>query len=347
MSTPPGWRPDLYSSTLIAGRCVARVVDQSKHYYWVDSGYGPTQAKIAGRLLYHMAAESDLPVVGDWVIIEPFTPPFHRIQSLLPRYSKVSRKVVGKRQAEDVLVSNIDQLLVVHGADDTFNIRRLERFVALAKETGVATAIMLSKIDRTDRLSELLHTIRSACPDTPLFPTSLVTHEGVAALTDWFKPHHTSVMLGPSGVGKTTLMNALSHQAMPVSSVNAKHHKGVHTTTRRQLFQLAHAPAFLIDTPGIREIQVWDIGLGLDDAFSDIFDLAQRCQFGNCTHDSEPGCAVKDAIQTGQLAPDRLVHYQKLRTEQAAIHRRAHGQSNPRSSHRFLDKQKKGSNQSR
>jgi len=347
VTPPPGWRADLYPPELIADRCVARVVDQSKHYYWVDTGDGPTQAKIAGRLLYQMNSEADLPVVGDWVIIDPLPPPFHRIQSLLPRYSKVSRKVVGKRHVEDVLVSNIDQLLVVHGADDTFNIRRLERFVALAKETGVDTAIMLSKIDQTTRLPELLHTIRSACANTPLFPTSLITHEGVPDVTAWFKPHHTSVMIGPSGVGKTTLMNALTSQTMPVSLVNPKHHKGMHTTTRRQLFQLSHTPAFLIDTPGIREIQVWDIGMGLDDAFSDIYEWAQHCQFGDCTHDTEPGCAVKHAVQTGQLAPDRLGHYQKLRTEQAATHRRSHGHATPRDAHRFLDKQKKGSNQSR
>lgn len=340
---PPGWRDGLYHDSVLSGGVLGRVVDQSKHFYWVDDGNGPSQAKIAGRLLFKMGSESELPVVGDWVLLEHMPPPYHRIKSILPRYRKLSRKVVGKRTNEHVLVSNMDQILVAHSLDATFNIRRLERFVALATDTGCEVGVMLTKLDCCDYLDEVWLAITQSVSSIPLFKANPSTGWGVPSIQSWLRPHHTAVIIGASGVGKTTLINQLTHLNLAIGDVNQKHNKGLHTTTRRQLFQLPNHGGLIIDTPGIREIQLWDLAIGMDRAFSDILDYSTRCHFTNCRHDTEPGCAVQLAIQSGLLSPDRLAHFKKLQSEQQMqVERR---QDRPTTIQPFLKKHKKGTNQ--
>ncbi|NBV41594.1 ribosome small subunit-dependent GTPase A [bacterium] len=317
----PGWRPGIGKRLGIKPNAnLARVIEQNKHHYLVWASDGIKEAEIAGRLFYTSDALSDLPVVGDWVDIERVHNERKvRIRAIHTRYSKLSRKVVGKRTTEQVLVANIDQILVVQGIDSGFNIRRIERFAVVARDSGASVSIVLTKIDMCLATNEFENAVRQAVPEGPIFLVNNKTGAGIDAVTDWIKPGFTVVVLGASGVGKSSLINRiLGEDLLPTQDVSTLNYKGMHTTTKRELIRLPNG-GIIIDTPGIRELQLWDGEDGLQDAFSDIQDLAVSCKFTNCTHTSEIGCAVNAAIESGQLPPDRLENYHKLRLEKVQI----------------------------
>lgn len=341
----PGWTPEL------AARCVTRpphelgrVIEQNRHHYLVATSMGIVDASIAGRLLFKSNSLSELPSVGDWVEITR-KPSKSRsvIQRIFPRTSKLSRKVVGKRSDEQILVANVDQALVVQSADDTFNVRRVERFAVVAKESAREVGIVLSKIDLVDDPSPMIEALQGACPGMPIFQCSIDTQIGTDSIRQWIKPSHTVVVIGPSGVGKSTLINQLCrNDQQKTQAVNERHFKGTHTTTKRQLIEMADG-GILIDTPGLRELQLWDADEGIQETFDDIAALTTSCRFSDCGHKKTLGCAVEAAVTTGKISPDRLDSYIKLQEEtqkMATNLNRLKAQRNKR----HLTQAKKGSN---
>jgi len=314
--TLPGFRDEFRTFfNLSDDRVLGRIVEQNRHHYKMATHEGIVDAEIKGRLLFSSDGIADLPKVGDWVEFSVKPPSKYVIIRTLHRFSKLSRKVVGKRSDEQVLVTNVDQALVMQSADSTFNIRRVERFVVMAKESGADVAIALSKCDLTNANEMMVGELVAACPGIPIFPCSAINDTGIAAIYHWIKADHTVVILGPSGVGKSTLVNAfLAAPQQKTGDVNARHMKGSHTTVKRQLITLPNR-GIIIDTPGIREIQLWAAEDGIGSTFEDIDRIAQGCRFSNCTHQHEHHCAVKNAVNSGQLSPDRLAHYQKLHAE--------------------------------
>ncbi len=313
----PGWRPETCAGHLVQpGYHLGRVIEENRRHYLIATETGMLDAEIAGRMLYTSNSLSELPKVGDWVEWAPAD--FGKkgiISRIFPRTSKLSRKVVGKRSDEQILVANIDQVLVVQSADDTFNLRRVERFLVAAREATESVAVVLSKIDMAAHRAAIRAALASACPGVPIFETSIVDQTGITDVGLWIRPRHTAVVLGPSGAGKSSLINQLiGENRLLTREVSTQHQKGVHTTTKRHLIRLPNG-GIMIDTPGIRELQLWDADTGLTAAFDDIESLAPSCHFSDCLHQKEIKCAVHAAIQRGEISPDRLDSYHKLKAE--------------------------------
>jgi ribosome biogenesis GTPase len=242
------------------------------------------------------------------------------VTAILPRKSKFSRKVAGEREAEQVVAANIDRVWILHGLDVSPNPRRLERYVAVAWESGAVPEVVLTKSDLAADLAGAEGVVRAVAGNVALWITSVRTPAGAAALEASLVPGETVALLGPSGVGKSSLVNRLAGASLLAEGeVREGDRKGRHTTTRRQLVRL-ESGALLLDTPGMRELQLWEAQGGLETTFSEIEGLAAECRFRDCRHDAEPGCAVLAAISQGRLERDRLESYRKLEAE--AAHRR-------------------------
>ncbi len=341
----PGWRPELESTLTVKHPYIlGRVIEQNRHHYRVATENGPIDGEIAGRLLFKSDSLAQLPTVGDWVEIDMLRNEKKGVvRSIFPRYSKLSRKVVGKRSDEQVLVANIDQVMVVQSADSTFNVRRVERFAVVAKECATQVAIILSKIDLIDDPSPMIAALNSACPGMPILTCSCDQKIGVDAIRTWVTPGHTAVVIGPSGVGKSTLINQLTYsELLKTQAVSERHFKGTHTTTKRQLIEM-QGGGILIDTPGLRELQLWDADEGIQETFDDIAALAMQCQYSNCSHQKNRGCAVLQSVQDGKLSPDRLEHYIKLQGETSRMATNLHRLKDERRK-KHLTQAKKGYN---
>jgi ribosome biogenesis GTPase / thiamine phosphate phosphatase len=303
------------------GLLPARVVVEYQGIYRVVTEDGELLAAVAGRLRHRAAGRVDYPGVGDWVAIR-LDPDSDRatIHGVLERKSRFVRKISGSVVAEQVVAANVDVVLLVAGLDGDFNPRRLERYLVLAHESGARPVIVLSKADLVDNLGEAIQVARSVSgPDVPVHTVSAPRNEGYEALAAYLEPGRTVALLGSSGVGKSTIVNRLAGEELQrTQEVRASDGRGRHTTTHRQLILLPSG-GLLMDTPGMRELQLWDVDEGVEETFSDVDQLATACRFPDCEHETEPGCAVRAAIAEGRLASERLASYQKLLGELRAL----------------------------
>jgi len=284
----------------------------------VHTKEGTVRARISGRL----RRDGLLPAVGDWVAISRNESNIPTIQAVLPRKSKISRKNPGRAIGEQVMVTNIETVFVVTSLNQDLNMRRLERYLSVARQSGAEPVIVLNKSDICADVESKIAEVKAIASDLPVLAVSAAEKIGLEKLSPYLKDGETVVLLGSSGVGKSTLINALEGRGrQKVAEIREDDGRGRHTTTARELLVLERG-GIIIDNPGMREIQLWDAGEGLDDTFQDIIELAAGCKFSDCRHETEPGCAVKRAIEEGTLPEVRLESYRKLQRELLAMERK-------------------------
>ena len=292
---------------------IARVAVEYKNHYLLYSELGELDAEPAGRLLYTTPAKSALPKVGDWVLIIPYEADKAVIQSVLKRKTSLSRKVAGRAQDEQVIAANVDLLFIVQGLDDDFNINRLERYLSIV-EGSIKPVIVLNKADLCSDIDTKTAGVKSRLAHVPVIP--LCALDG--SLTDieaYFIQNTTAGFVGSSGAGKTTLINRLAGMQLRTAEVRSTDSKGRHTTTNRQLVRLPGG-GILIDTPGMRELQLWTSGNLTESAFPEIEELATHCRYRNCSHVGDEGCAVLQAIDQEKLSREQYRNFIKLKREE-------------------------------
>jgi len=289
----------------------ARVAAQHRGAYVAWTAEGELRARAAGRLFYEHEIGEPVPAVGDWVALRETT-----IIAILPRRSAFIRKRAGFGSDEQVLAANVDTAFLLAGLDDDFSLRRLERYVTTAWDSGAEPVIVLTKSDLCDDVGDALLQVETVAIGVPTIPISNVTGIGLDDVETRLRPGRTAVLLGSSGVGKSTLLNRLAGSELMRTRSVAADGTGRHTTTHRELVQLPGG-ALMIDTPGLRELQFWEGDVST--AFEDIEALAIECRFNDCAHASEPGCAVQAAVDDGTLSLDRLRSWRKLQRELEAI----------------------------
>jgi ribosome biogenesis GTPase / thiamine phosphate phosphatase len=306
-----------------SGWTPARVVSQQRGLWRVAGEFPECWAEASGNLRGEADAGGDWPAVGDWVAIEILQGGGRpQIRKVLPRRSKFVRKVAGRRIEEQVIAANVDTAFVVMGLDGDFNVRRLERYLAQCWQSGAKSVVVLNKTDNCDDVATRVAEVEEVAAGVPIAAVSALTGKGLDALLCFFARGQTIVLLGSSGVGKSTLVNYfLRREAQAVQTVRDGDSRGRHTTTRRELFPLPGG-ALLIDTPGLRELQLWEAADGVERVFADIEELASQCRYSDCGHTSEPGCAVQAAIADGRLDADRLENRRKLEREQEFLRRK-------------------------
>jgi ribosome biogenesis GTPase / thiamine phosphate phosphatase len=307
------------------GLVPARVALEHKHAYQLLSADGELAAECTGRLLHTSAQRADLPAVGDWVAARIRAGERHAdIHAVLPRRTKFSRAAVGESGGEQIIATNVDTVFLVTALDQNYNLRRIERYLALAWESGAQPVVVLSKADLHSDVAAAEAEVALVASGAPVVSISATRGDSLSALAPWLVSGRTIALLGSSGVGKSTLINRiLGEERQLTHTISDVVGKGRHTTTRRELI-VAPSGVLVIDTPGMRELQLWDTDVRtLDTTFSDVASLAARCRFGDCSHRSEPGCAVQSALEDGTLDPERWQSFQKLRREQAYAARKA------------------------
>ncbi len=307
-----------------SGPPVGRVAAEHRTGYVLLTEDGERTAEVAGRLRFdaERGLPPGLPAVGDWVEYQPL--PGERravIHAVRPRTSLFQRKEPGRRTAAQVLAANVDVIFLVSALPDGVNSRRLERYLALTWDGGARPVLLLNKTDLCPAPSAALGQVAAVAPGVPAHAVSAATGLGLGELEPYFAGGATAAFLGPSGVGKSSLINRLlGREEFATQEVRADG-RGRHTTTHRQLLARPGG-GWLIDTPGMRELALWEGGDGVDTAFAEVEDLARLCRFRDCTHRGEPGCAVRAAVADGTLPAERLENYHKLRGEMEFLDRR-------------------------
>jgi ribosome biogenesis GTPase len=297
-----------------------RVTLEHQHIYTVHTGHSDLLATVSGGFRHRVAARREYPAVGDWVALRALEAGRRGvIHAVLPRRSKFSRKVAGDETDEQIVAANIDTVFLMMGLDADYSLRRMERYLATAHEGGASPVVVLNKADLCDDVAARVTEVETAAGGAPVVAVSTKTDAQLASIQPYLASGRTIALLGSSGVGKSTLVNRLvGHNLQRTRAVRESDHKGRHTTTHRQLIVLPGG-ALLIDTPGLRELQLWDTGEGLGAAFDDIEALSPACRFRDCRHDMEPGCAVKAAVADGRVEERRLQSYLQLKREQAVL----------------------------
>ncbi|MBU8896610.1 ribosome small subunit-dependent GTPase A [Corallococcus sp. H22C18031201] len=321
-----GWGPDLAdafshlssqsSSSLVPGR----VVRYTRGLLSVRTAERTWLARTAGRLLHRAASTEALPTIGDWVALAP--PPTGEgdalLHAVLPRRSLLARREADTEHEPQLIGANVDVAFLVAGLDANFNPRRIERALTLAWQSGATPVVVLTKADLLEDPTERVREVEALAPGVTVIAVSAPRDLGLDAVRSWLPEGKTGVLLGSSGVGKSTLVNHLLAEARLVTqSVRTEDDKGRHTTTHRELFELPGG-GMLIDGPGMRELGLWGADEdGVDATFADILEQSAGCRFSNCQHRAEPGCAVREAVASGTLPAERLENFEKLQREQA------------------------------
>jgi ribosome biogenesis GTPase / thiamine phosphate phosphatase len=305
-----------------AGLIAARVSLEHTHIYRVLTEAGEWLARVSGRLRHEAAARAEFPAVGDWVAVDPPRDDgMARVRVVLPRASRFSRRAAGDRTEEQVVAANIDIVFLVVGLDGDFNPRRIERYLLVASDSGATPVVVLNKVDLVSDPGPYLADVRALSPGVAVHAVSCNDPASLAVLRAHLGPGRTGALLGSSGVGKSTIVNRLvGFDLLATRDVRISDSRGRHTSTSRQLVILPE-DGILIDTPGMRELQLWETGEAATETFADVAELAGGCRFRDCVHESEPGCAVVSAVAAGQLPAFRLESFRKLRQEQAHQHR--------------------------
>jgi ribosome biogenesis GTPase / thiamine phosphate phosphatase len=323
-----GWSP-FFENQLTSGDrshyATGRILEERKNFYVLLTEDGSeVLVSAAGKLQYEASGRGQLPAVGDWVCATVRSKEGRgTIHRVLERRTKISRKNAGAVTDEQVLAANIDTVFLVSSLNQEFNSRRIERYLALAWESGARPVVLLTKADLCEKPAEAIAEIERMAPFVPVHVVSALVGSGLDALAEYLGPGQTCVLLGSSGVGKSTLVNRiLDEERLEVREIRSSDGRGRHTTTSRQMIFLPEG-GMLIDTPGIRELQLWNADEALGNAFNDVAEAASRCRFTDCGHHpGTPGCAVQAAIESGALSLERVANWSKLGRERAFLSRR-------------------------
>jgi ribosome biogenesis GTPase len=311
----PAWRT-AFSPWEGQGFIPARVMREHRGAYALFTEADECLAEVSGRLRHEARSRPDFPAVGDWVAAERKGKDARAIiHAVIPRHSVFLRRSAGPKGEEQVVAANVDVVFLVSGLDHDFNLRRIERYLTLAYESGASPVIVLNKADLRDDLDQVVQQTQAISHGVPILPVSAATGNGLDALRGCLKPGMTGALLGSSGVGKSTIINTLlGNDQLKTAAVREHGSRGRHTTTYRELIPLPGGAA-LIDTPGLRELQLLADDASLENSFAEISELALACRFRNCSHTAEPGCAVQAALAGGALAPERYESYLRQRKE--------------------------------
>ena len=301
-----GWRPFFESQVKPGdGLDPARVLNVHRGRIEIAGDFGRKDVELSGR-----TAELGI-TIGDWVLVDLSGPV---VRERLERQSLFQRRAAGTGGEVQRIAANVDTLFIVTSANRDFNVARLERYLAIAQDAGVFPVIVITKADEADSPGDYVARAAAVSPGILVEALDARDPGQVDVLRSWCEEGQTIALLGSSGVGKSTLVNTLAGAHQPTSSVREDDQRGRHTTTSRSMHRLRQG-GWLIDTPGMRELQLVDVGEALDDVFAEIAALARQCRFGDCSHATEPGCAVQEAIAAGTLDPERLRRYLKLQAE--------------------------------
>ena len=317
--TDLGWNDrcaaDFEALHLGADVAPGRVVIEFNYLYRVWTGEGELETTAAGRLKHRAERRSDMPVVGDWVAVRRRGNEAGVIVAVLPRRSAFSRKTAGGVTDEQIVAANVDVAFVVMALDADFNMRRLERYLLLTRESGAVPVVLLTKPDLSDTVDAQRAQAASIAGAVPVHVLNPKMHIGLEQVTAYLPAGRTGALLGSSGVGKSTIINRLvGNEVQRTREVREHDSRGRHATSHRELIVLPNG-GLIIDTPGMRELQLWDVGDAVRETFDDIEMLAATCHFTDCRHRDEPRCAVRAAIAEGRVAPGRLESYLKLQDE--------------------------------
>jgi len=297
---------------------VARVVAVHKDSYTISDGETDVLAELVGKIIFSATSPIDYPAVGDWVFANFYDEnTFSIIHEVLPRKSLLKRKTPGKKIDFQIIAANIDVAFIVQSLNENFNLRRLERYLVMVNESNIQPIVLLSKSDllAPKDIANRISDIQKVMPNLQVIPFSNENESGLDSVREAMQKGLTYCLIGSSGVGKTTFLNNFIGESIyKTKTVSKKESKGRHATTHRQLTKL-DSGTMIVDTPGMRELGVFSVDTGIEETFSEIMALAEKCQFNDCTHVGEKGCAVLDAVEKGQLSAERYQNYMKMTKE--------------------------------
>ena len=312
------WFLDNVDAERLGGFEIARVIAVHKDNYTISNGENGIFAELIGKIMHSADSPIDYPTVGDWVLANFFDEnTFSIIHEILPRKSLLKRKTPGKKIDFQLIAANVDTAFIIQSLDENFNLRRLERYLVMINESNIRPIVLLSKSDllASEDVEDRISRIKKIMPYLQILSFSNKNHSGLENVKELLNPGRTYCLLGSSGVGKTTLLNNLVGESIfTTKTVREKDGKGRHATTSRQLIRL-DCGAMLVDTPGMRELGNFSVNLGLDETFVEIIALSEKCHFNDCTHVQEKGCAVKNAVENGELSQKRYQNYIKIKKE--------------------------------